>query len=643
MAFKTADFKKTTRKAGDERLLYPYQIRDDRYTASIGYAIAYYERMVGRRRAEFEAETLLEFFGDPRLARGLVACLARTYAWREQTFAEALGDETARALWRAGLATPAALRARLYGLANGRYGGVILPHERDDALKYLCSSIGADQEPTTDHRPPTADHRVGEGERGRGGERREDLADHRPPTTDHRPPTARGRKGVLHTPPTDDGVERTPLSSNDGAHTPPKDDGVAHTPPTDDGVERTPLSSNDGAHTPPTDNGQLTTDNGQRTEPKYPVITPKQFEQALTLNSEDQHVLVKLGPLPEPHEIVARYNYHSIETALCHAELLRLRLRGPVWGIVRSAHNLARRYRLRYEVSGAPRTLFDDRVELTLYGGRDGLGSWTRAGRRLVRALLRLLAAHPDSLVEGEALVHLRGQSTTLRLDERARQVLGVGMREGPEAIEPWEEDVAEAFQRAWGRAFVAGRTAGWRLRRDPEPLVGTGAIVVPDFALQRGRERLALCLAGGRAAATALTRDLARLGGRTLALAVVPDHAAETLRICPVPLATFREQPAEAIPALVTMLERKYPRPCPETSLTPWQRLERLVDEEGFVGEQTVAALLGCPPDEAARTVQRWGGPLLHALPGLGVCAPEMLGEIRHLIEEGELVQRAA
>ena len=73
MAFKTADFKKTTRSAGDERMLYPYTIRDDRYTASIGYAIAYYERMVGRRRAEFEAETLLEFFGDARLARGLVA------------------------------------------------------------------------------------------------------------------------------------------------------------------------------------------------------------------------------------------------------------------------------------------------------------------------------------------------------------------------------------------------------------------------------------------------------------------------------------------------------------------------------------------------------------------------------------------
>ena len=40
MSFKTNDFKKTTRSTDGERVLYPYQIKDDRFTASIGYAIA---------------------------------------------------------------------------------------------------------------------------------------------------------------------------------------------------------------------------------------------------------------------------------------------------------------------------------------------------------------------------------------------------------------------------------------------------------------------------------------------------------------------------------------------------------------------------------------------------------------------------
>jgi predicted nuclease of restriction endonuclease-like RecB superfamily len=533
MSFKITDFKKTTRTAAGERLLYPYQIRDDRYTAAIGYALAYYERMVGRRRAEFEAETLLEFFGDPRLARGLVACLARTYAWRAQTFAEALGQPSTQALRRAGITTPAGLRARLYGLANGRYGGVILPHERDEAIAYLCAQLGE------------------------------------PPTTDHR--------------------QRA-------------------------------------KNTEQVDHGLQTTNQG--------LLTPAQFEQALMLDAEDRHVLVKLGPTPEPHEIVALYNYHSIETAISHAEQLQLRLRGPIWSILRSVHNLARRYRLRYEISGAPRTLFDDRLELTLYGGR---------GRRLARALLRLLAAHPDSLAGGEALVRLRAQTSTLRLDERVLHTLGVAARATQEFSEPWEDDMLDTFQRAWGRAFIQGRTAGWRLRRDPEPLVGSGTIVVPDFALLRGRERLALCLTTGLATAEALNRDLAGLGGRAQALAVVPGYAAERLRICPAPLATYDERPAEAIPALVVLLERKYPRSRAAATLTPWQRLEQLVAEEGFVGEETIAALLGCPADEAAQLVRRWGGPALHVLPGLGVCAPDALGEIRHLIEAGEVLQHAA
>ena len=547
MAFKTADFKKTTRSSGDERLLYPYQIRDERYTASIGYAIAYYDRMVGRRRAEFEAETLLEFFGDARLARGLVACLARTYAWREQTFAEALGDDVALVLRRAGVSSPADLRARLYGLANGRYGGVILPHERGEAIAFLCEKISAEALAKAGEEQPKA-------------------------------------KRVA------------------GASGPPPD-----------------ASSSAAA------------------------LAPAQFERALTLDAEDQHILIKQGATPQPNDIVALYNYHSIETALCHSEKLSLEMRGPVWNMLRSTHSLARRYRVRYEVSAAPRTLFDERIGLTLHGGRDALGSWSRNGRRLARVLLRLLAAHPDALAGGAATVHLRGQKLQFKLDDRALKILGVAAGQAADVTEPWDEDLADAFQRAWGRLLVGGRTAGWRLRRDPEPLIGRGALVVPDFALQRGRERLALCITSGKTTADALLRDLAALGARSRALLIAPAHVAEGLRACPVPIATYEQEPAEAISALVALLERKYPRRSSAEALTPWQQLEQRVADEGFVEEQAVAALMGCSADEAARLVQRWGGPALHVLPGLGVCAPEALGEIRALIEESELAQRAA
>ncbi len=515
MAFATTDFKKTTRRSTDDRMLYPYQIRDDRYTAAIGYAISYYERMVGRRRAEFETDTLLEFFGDPKLARGLVACLGKTYLWRQQTFYDALGLDVAQALQRADITSPADLRARLYGLANGRYGGFIAPSERPEALAFLCGQIG-------------------------------DIA---------------------------------------------------------------------GAAT----------------------VQPDDIERGLTLDAEDQWILVKQGPMPTAADIIARYNYHSLETAITRAAHLHLTLRGPVWSIVRSAHNLARRYRLRYSVDGNERTLFDDRVTLTLYGGRDALGSWTRSGKRLARALLRLLATHPNTMTGGEALVHLNGSLLTLRLDDRAMAVLGVAARQEAPDSEAWEEATVTDFQRAWTRAHVAGRTAGWRIRRDPEPMIGTGTVIIPDFVLARGNERVALCVASGQAAALSLTRDLGRLGNRTPAVALIPSEAAERLPTCPVPLAAYDDQPADAIPAIVGVLDRRYPRRTEAPRQTPWQRLEQMVADEGFVGSDTVATLLGTPADEALREVGKWGGTGLHVLPGLGVCSAETLGDIRKLLTRAE------
>jgi predicted nuclease of restriction endonuclease-like RecB superfamily len=519
MAFKTGDFKKTTR-AG---VLYPYQIKDDRFTASIGYAIAYYERMLGRRRGEFEADALLEFFGDPRLARGLVACLGRTYIWRQQSFAEVIGAGPAADMRRWGLATPQALRAQLYRQANAHFGGVVLPAQRAQALEQLCAEL---------------------------------------------------------------------------------------------------------------------------------PLTPEQAEALLTLDDNGQALLTRVAPTPDPASIVALYNYHSLETALRHAGELRLRLRGPVWTIVRSTHNLARRYNVRYELSRAPRSLFDQELELTLYGALSagapgglalqGRGASQR-GRRMAQVLLRLLAAHPDSLSEGEAQVSMGEKACALKLDERALRILGVEAQAQPAwGDEAWDADLPAAFQKAWSRAYLRGRTAGWRLRRDPEPLVGAKTVVVPDFICLRGSQRVPLCLATGRATVEALARDLAALGPQSNALLLGPARWGAALRSSGVPAAAYSGTPTDGLEAVVATLERCYPRPSGRV-LTPWQRLERQVAEDGFVPEEQVATLLGCPPDDVARTVQRWGGPQLHHLSGLGVCAPELLPELRRLLEEGEVEGRRA
>ncbi len=525
MAFKTSDFKKTARGVGESRAIYPHQIRDDRHTAAIGFAVAYFERMVGLRRAGFEAEALLEFFGDPRLARGLVACLARTYAWRSLALDEALGAEAADALARAGIARPAELRAALYALANRRFGGFVGPDERPAALLALAEELAA---------TATARHEW-----------------------------------------------------------------------------------------------------EQRDQPQPGRLTPEQLERALTLDAADEQVLVRLAPPPAPAEVVDQYNFHSLETALCYAERVRLRLHGPVWTMLRSAHNLARRYRVTYSVGDLPGSLFDNRLELTLHGRRDALGGWGRAGRRLARALLRLMAAHPGCAVEGEALTHVAGRGATLRLDARALAVLGAGAANAAPA-DAWEDQSAEELQRAWGRALVRGRTAGWRLKRDPEPLVGGAALVVPDFALRRGTAGIALCLAPGRAAAEAVAAGLAGVGRTATAVVLAHESAAPALKGCKALVVTYAERPADAIPRLVAALERAWPRGLLLIRADPWEDLAARVAAEGFVDEVTAASMLGCSAGEVAGQLRRRAYPGLFALPGLGVCDREVLDEVRDTLTRG-------
>src|SRR5258708_2072256 len=89
---KLTDLRKTTRRAssGDGRTLHPHFLRDRSQAPRIEKAIAYLETMLGHTRQELDQEVLVQLFGDHKLARCLVACLAATYRHRSRAFAELL-------------------------------------------------------------------------------------------------------------------------------------------------------------------------------------------------------------------------------------------------------------------------------------------------------------------------------------------------------------------------------------------------------------------------------------------------------------------------------------------------------------------------------------------------------------------------
>lgn len=501
MALALSDFKKTSRTTDLGRQLYPYQIRDDRYLASISYAINYYEQMVGRRRREIEAATLIEFFGDPKLARGLVACLGRTYRWHQQQFSEILPPAAWADMQARGLATPADLRMLLYRFTNEHHDGFLLPAERRATIETICADL---------------------------------------------------------------------------------------------------------------------------------PITPPQFEFLLHLDDEGEALLVRGSPTPAANDVVALYNFHSLETALRNARTITLRLSGEIWPLLLSVRNLARRYNLRYDIVEGPKDLFGQQLVVTWHGAKDALGSWSRAGRRMMRGVLRLLAAHPDCALEGTAQVVIASKAGIVKLNRRELATLGVQVRgvEQPND-DVWETTLDTLLATTWSRALAKDSTAGWRLRRDPEPLVLDSGLLVPDFVALRGPQRVPVFLPATVAGAEALAKPL---DGVHVALVVTNAEAAAAFRGRSVPLVTYAQSPD--IAAIVAQLEAHFPATSAQKSLDRWGQLIALLEQHGFVAEAELPTLLGCRTvAEAAATLRGWQEGNAQYVPGLGLCTPQKLAEISSLM----------
>jgi predicted nuclease of restriction endonuclease-like RecB superfamily len=142
MAFRMQDVPKTVRreKGSDRRRLYPRLLRADKIVPQLAIGIRYFETKLGMLRRELDADALLQLFGDPKLARCLVHCLARSYRYRTRTFADLFGPERAAALAERGIELPRDLRAWAYARAN-ETSGFVAPTDRAHFLADLIPEL----------------------------------------------------------------------------------------------------------------------------------------------------------------------------------------------------------------------------------------------------------------------------------------------------------------------------------------------------------------------------------------------------------------------------------------------------------------------------------------------------------------------
>jgi hypothetical protein len=117
MSFRFADLKKTVRKTKEGLQVTPARLEGRAPAFRIEFLLQQFEGHLGCPRRMLDPDALLDFVGDARLGRGLLATLAQWYRMRPRTFAEVLADGGV-GLQEHGIAGPIDLRAWLYTAVN---------------------------------------------------------------------------------------------------------------------------------------------------------------------------------------------------------------------------------------------------------------------------------------------------------------------------------------------------------------------------------------------------------------------------------------------------------------------------------------------------------------------------------------------
>ena len=345
-----------------------------------------------------------------------------------------------------------------------------------------------------------------------------------------------------------------------------------------------------------------------------PELDLVEAEQLLWLDAPDQAILTRVGPLPTAAEILALYNFQTLETLLRNARVARLALRGER-GVVEA---VCRRHGVKTTVEGGT---------VALHGRQDVFGSWTRHGTRLARAALALLG--DGTLGPGEAEVQLGSEAFSVELDSR---LLGEALPPGTWSAPAATWAAAEDYVPALAAERRAGRLAGWRLKRWPDPPVTERGAVWSEYAIARGTIAiglLPLTAAQVRADAAALQS----LAERVPFIVLVGG----TLREAPAGLTVLPLDGPGAAAALADYLERTFPSGAAEATPEWLTALSDAARAAGSLAESDLARRLDCSDEAvAARLAALDGGEAgVVYIDGFGLCSEGFLEGARALLDE--------
>lgn len=406
-------------------------------------------------------------------------------------------------------------------------------------------------------------------------------------------------------------------------------------------------------------------------------ISMADLEYLLALDSEAEALLTRLTACPPTtQEVAALYNQWVFEAALCNSSDVRFVLdcdafsdvpTGPGYvnmglgAVIKQLCYLARKLGVYYDLA-YERTLLDGpspgRLLLTLYGPQDVTGAPQQYGLRLARLCRLLLPTYGNgrtrgqkrstlkttAIVEAVATVHFLQRAYSFTMDTDLLRLLP-GNEQGEQAVEQptscesstlFDSSIERAFAEAF-MALAAGQGVdGWRLEREPEPLLLEQSIFIADFALTRGLQRIYVEILGFWTASyrERKIQKLQQLKERKDLLLAIPLAAKEAFAAIKAdfPIVFYGEQ--IAVTDVLQILRSRYDNFAERLALIDRRAIQEQVRRAGLLPENTCYAALHCyRRSELASAAELVLADDILFMPGVGLYHTAWLAQLKSTV----------
>ena len=588
-----SDVPKTITRRGGQRYLVPHLLRPGERARELAALIELYESWLGRERSGFPVDRPAELLGDYRLARCLETCLGEEYIWQSPPWPGSVSGERAGSLAARGILLSSSLRLALYDFVNQHEGGYLSTARRDDVLTAFAAALDLDVAALDDLLYLDADARA---------VLTRVASDAPSPASLAARYNQRAFEAMLG------GAARIELTigraSAGGSVGVGEGEGLGTTVKRICFLARTMGVQYDVAFDTPAEAAPAA-----RTPASMVTERPAAYRTEGTEGAND----------------TARADAPDALGAVIG--------RGP--------------------------------LIITLYGPQEMTGGPAQYGDRLARLCRVLLgyrrrshagrAALAGAEVSGTAVVYLHGRPLLFALDDRLMRLIGAA----PEAEEALDDATASSapdfdsgLERAFSQEFAAldaaGEAHGWRLEREPEPVVVDETILVPDFALTRGPRRIYLEIAGYWRPdyRERKLRKLLAVRDRVALAVAAPESARDELAAAArlMPFLWYRSRVSAQ--GLISLLERAYDdRERRLAALDPPRVLDEVARRGRIPPAEAYAALRCYTRNELAGTLERVraaageaGNPPPEWIEGAGLCGRDWLdavhAELRGLLD---------